>query len=336
MYMLPISDPSFLYLNDGSCIDYVCTSQDDPMWQLTKAKDGILKGTKEEADLYNQYDDDYCNYLKETKRYKSGTAFVDPSKCAVWWWWCFIFVWLILLRVWALVICCFVAMVVDSFFPLFFLFLFFSPVAMLINIDCQFMTCTQSIHRIGELSHKKRQQQQQQRKQEQHREHHEAEKETTDIEITGGFAKVPLYYETTTSILPLPPFLSSYLSATTRTVFDKLPSILYDFNEEKRQRTNSTEQDASAETQATHAGERSVREIIRTMDVMSTDPNEGTTKTRTGQSGACRCSRCSDCSWLCVSFSLRMSHVLYTCHTLFTIFTTTTHSNETIDEMCSG
>ena len=321
MYMLPISDPSFLYSNDGSCIDYVCTSQDDPMWQLTKAKDGILKGTKEEADLYNQYDDDYCNYLKETKRYKSGTAFVDPSKCAVWWWWCFIFVWLILLRVWALVICCFVAMVVDSFFPLFFLFLFFSPVAMLINIDCQFMTCTQSIHRIGELSHKKRQQQQQQRKQEQHREHHEAEKETTDIEITGGFAKVPLYYETTTSILPLPPFLSSYLSATTRTVFDKLPSILYDFNEEKRQRTNSTEQDASAETQATqatHAGERSVREIIRTMDVMSTDPNEGTTKTRAGQSGACRCSRCSDCSWLCVCvvFVAYVSRVVHMPHPL--------------------
>ena len=122
-----ISDPSFLYLNDGSCIDYVCTSQDDPMWQLTKAKDGILKGTKEEADLYNQYDDDYCNYLKETKRYKSGTAFVDPSKCAVWWWWCFIFVWLILLRVWALVICCFVAMVVDSFPPpLLFVSFFFS------------------------------------------------------------------------------------------------------------------------------------------------------------------------------------------------------------------
>lgn len=217
---------------------------------------------------------------------------------------------------------------------------------MLIDIDCQFMTCTHSNHRIGELSHKKRQQQQQQREQEQHREHHKAEEEAADIEITGGFAKVPLYYETTTSILPLPPFLSNYLSATTRTVFDKLPSIVYDVNEEKRTRTNNTEKDALGETPAAQAGERSVREIIRTMDVMSNDPNEGRATKKPDKVVVVADARVVfHFVVLCVCvffFSLRVSHCGCTCHFHHHFHHHVHHhvhhhhSNETIDEICAG
>ena len=77
------------------------------------------------------------------------------------------------------------------------------PYAVLTTIDLQFMTCTQSITRIGETH------------------------PTSNHQLPNASSvKVELYYENDDSIIPLPPFLASYSSSKTRTTYDTLPSLV--------------------------------------------------------------------------------------------------------------
>ena len=77
------------------------------------------------------------------------------------------------------------------------------PYAVLTTIDLQFMTCTQSITRIGET-------------------HPTSNHQPPNA----SSVKVELYYENDDSIIPLPPFLASYSSSKTRTTYDTLPSLV--------------------------------------------------------------------------------------------------------------
>lgn len=208
-----LSTLSFLRRSLRLCVDNVCRSKEDPMWNLTHGPNGILqKGLdKEEINI----DESYFNYLCSHRHYVLGECCVDPF-------------------------------------------------ALLANIDLQFMTCVRSTIRIGEVD-----------------EHQITSKNNKNTSgTTCRPKKVFVWYENEEAFLPLPPFLASYSSSKTRTIYDALPSVRNDLSHAgfysgsggSSSKIEQTSDNNGEKMQ--RKGERAVREIIRCMDVLSTKQDE--------------------------------------------------------------
>ena len=166
--------------------------------------------------------------------------------------------------------------------------------ALLMSIDLQFMTCVRSTTRIAELFTKEKNKTDKMKRRARGRgiipgtgqnahtaddDDNDDNGDATNNEVHPSSplykpTKVSMWYENDASIVPLPPFLAHYTSAKTRTAFDMHASLVHHVSSRHSRSTKMMMVEDQSKDATRRRGELAVRDIIRTMDIMSNSQHD--------------------------------------------------------------
>ena len=166
--------------------------------------------------------------------------------------------------------------------------------ALLMSIDLQFMTCVRSTTRIAELLTKEKNKTDKMKRKARGRgiipgtgqnahtaddDDNDDDGDATNNEVHPSSplykpTKVSMWYENDASIVPLPPFLAHYTSAKTRTAFDMHASLVHHVSSRHSRSTKMMVVEDLSKDAIRRRGELAVRDIIRTMDMMSNSQHD--------------------------------------------------------------